>query len=197
MRLWVTALVFLFVGGLLVWLAAARVGEAWPRSTVSVGGMVSEVETAAGAGGWGRTTFRLDGHAHRFELSPEFLSTPTAGHLADAGHVIVDYDSFARIRAGERTQFEPVYIVTGLAVDGRVYFTPLMYQASVFFLALLFAVPGSVAFGVGTMWIYCLSGNPYWRPRPWSWRRARARAIAFAASTVRDPRKTASGEWLH
>ena len=192
MRLWVTALVFLCVGGLLVWLAVVRVGEAWPRSMDSASGAVSTVESGALAGGAGRTVFRLEGSAQRFELSPMFLTYPTAGHLADAGRVSVEYDSHERIRG-----FEPVYVVTGLTVDGRVYFTPSMYRAIVVFWALFLALPGSVAFAIGTLWIYRLSGNPYWRPRPWKLRFARPRAFAFAAASMRDPRKTANGEWLH
>jgi hypothetical protein len=192
MRLWVTALVFLCVGGLLVWLAAARVGEAWPRSTAFVSGAVSSVEGGALAGGGGRMVFRLEGQEQRFELSPMFLAYPTAGHLADAGRVSVDYDSRERIHGSE-----PVYVVTGLTVDGRVFFTPSMYWASIVLWALFLALPGGVAFALGTLWIYRLSGNPYWRPSKWNLRFARPRAFAFAAPSLRDPRKTASGEWLH
>ena len=192
MRLWATALVFLCVGGLLVWLAVARVGEAWPRSTASVSGAVSAVESGALAGGAGRMVFRLEGQDVRFELSPMVLAYPTAGHLADAGEVSVEYDSHARNRGSES-----VYVVTGLMVDGRVFFTSSMYRAIVALWALFLALPGSVAFAVGTLWIYRLSGNPYWRPRPLRLRFARSRAFAFAAPSFRDSRKTANGEWLH
>lgn len=194
MRLWFTALIFLCTGGLLAWAGGVHFADAWPRSTASLGGRAAGVETGALAGGEGRTLFSLVGSVQRFELAPVAIEIPTAGQLADAGRVAIDFDERTRERVGGAG---PVNIVTGLAVDGRVYFTPLAYKASVLFWALLFVVPGLAMFGVGTVWIYRLSGNRYWRPRPWSWRRVQARAVAFAASATRDRRKTATGEWLH
>jgi hypothetical protein len=197
MRLWVTALALVGVGGWLVWLGAAQINDAWPRSLSTVSGAVAEVEPGVLAAGGGRTTFKLKGHAHRFELPPPSSSYPTAGQLADAGQVSVDYDQQVRIRAGSRRQYEPVYVVTGLAVDGRVYFTPVTYRLMVALWALALTVPGGVAFGCGATWIYRLSRNRHWRPRPWRLRTGYARVRALAASAVRDRRKTADGEWLH
>jgi hypothetical protein len=194
MRLWLTALVYLCAGGALAWIGAVRFADAWPRSTASVAGQVSVVETGALAGGAGRMLLSLEGTARRFELAPLAPEVPTAGQLADAGRVFIDYDEHVRVRA---TGAQPVNIVTGLSVDGRVYFTQFAYKTSVVVWALLFVVPGLAMFGLGTAWIYRLSGDRYWRPRPWSWRRAQARVASFAASATPDRRKTASGEWLH
>jgi hypothetical protein len=194
MRLWLTALAYLCAGGALAWIGAARLADAWPRSTGSVSGPVSGIESGALAGGAGRMLLTVEGSARRFELAPVVPGLPTAGQLADAGRVSIDFDKQARERNGG---VGPVHIVTGLSADGRVVFTPLAYRTSVAVWALLFVVPGSAMFGLGTAWIYRLSGNRYWQPRPWSWRRAQARAMAFAASATRDRRKTANGEWLH
>jgi hypothetical protein len=199
MRLWVTALVFIGVGLWLAWLGAAQLADAWPRSTRTVGGSVSDVETRAFGGGAGRLVFRLEGRAQRLELTSPSLPYPTAGQLADSGRVTIDYDTSVRIRTNDRsdTQYVPVYVVTGLAVDGRVYFTTGMYRLMVVFWALVLSVPGGMALGLGAVWIYRLSRNPQWRPLPWRWRGNYARALVFAAPAARDPRKTADGHWLH
>jgi hypothetical protein len=196
MRLGLTALVLLGLGALLSWTGAARLVDAWPGPMASVEGAVGEVEAGALTGAEGRTVFRLKDQLPAFELGLLPLAYPTPGHLADSGRVKVDYDTKARIRnAGPRKYL--VYAVTGLEVDGRVYFSPGQYWTAVAFGVLILALPGAIAICVGGVWAYRLSRNPRWRPRPWRWRRSAAPSYAYGVPSVRDPRKTAGGEWLH
>jgi hypothetical protein len=216
MRLWVSTFVFVGVGALLLWLGAAELDNAWPRSMRSIYGHVAEVDARVVVGYAGReprVAVRLQQLGARFEFTSTILPHPTAGALMDAGRIAIDYDGKFRVRpnparntgscANElRTkpptarplnrpceQYEVFYVVTGLTVDGRVYFTPTHYKLLTALWALIVLVPGGVMFGFGARWLYRLV-----RPRlPL----AVTVQHAVASAATRDPRKTADGQWLH
>ena len=215
MRLWVSAFVFLGGGALLLWLAAGQLDAAWPRSVRTISGDVATVDTRVIAGATGRESryvVQLEGRAQRFELASFILPRPTAGALIDAGRVTIDYDTKVRIRANDRSlgscamkrqakavaasgdrscaQYEALYVVAGLAVDGRVYFTPWTYRLVTASSALIVLVPGAVMFGLGALWLYRLLGSASLRATPGGASRAQL-------AVARDPRKTADGQWLH
>ena len=226
MRLKVSTSVFLGAGALLLWLAAGQLDAAWPRASHTISGAVAEVDTRVVAGGRDRESrlvIRLEGHAKRFELAATMLRHLSPGGLLDAGRVTIDYDDTALIRAnkgalgscemvrrtktatgmvrdgGACAQYEALYVVTGLAVDGRVYFTPGMYRAAMALSALIVLVPGALLFGIGAMWLYRIWRNPDWRPRARGprMRRAYGAALSFTAAGAGDRWKTADGHWLH
>jgi len=188
MRSWVSALLFLGVGALLSWLGAARFDAAWPGASRSLSGRVADADTRVVADGIGRTqvsAIRFDGRADEFRLVLPLLPRPAPGQLIDAARVTIDYDGTPR---------DGAFVVTGLTVDGRVYFTPVVYRLMSTLPVLIVLVPGLLMLGAGAGRLYRLCGFPLRRakvrpPRP---RRAFAPVLVYSSSA---PRKTADGEW--
>jgi hypothetical protein len=198
MRVWVSTFFFLGVGALLLFIGVLQAGAAWPHASHSVAGDAVNVDTALG--GLGRPAhfvMTLKDKADRFALVSLMLPHPTAGQLIDAAQVRIDYDTQAQLTA--EGGGGSIYAVTGLTVDGRVYFTPRGYELMIALSALVVLLPGGVMFGVGLLWLSRLRVDPRWQPlsmrvnalRPY------APVLSLAGPSLRDPRKTADGHWLH
>jgi hypothetical protein len=206
MRLWISAIVLVGAGGLLVWLGARQLDDAWPRSVRTISGHVADVDARVIAGAWGREPrfgIRLENLGARFEVETQILPRPTAAALMDAATVSIEYDGQVRVRPNPtgQTQYEPYYVVTGLTVDGRVFFATSTYRVMTVLWALLAGVPGVIMLGVGATWLYRLFrfGHIYRLQGRllFSTSFARGRRLTASSEPPRDRRKTSDGQWLH
>ncbi|MCE9523880.1 MAG: hypothetical protein K8S25_15795 [Alphaproteobacteria bacterium] len=192
MRLWISALLFLSIGGLLSWLGAERFDSGWPRATQSFSGDVIEVDTHVVAEDFGRTrvsAFRFQGRPETFVIVSPLLARPTAGQLIDAARVTIDYADTATGGA---------YVVAGIEVDGRVYFTTELYRLMVVLSVLIVLVPGLALLGVGAMWMYQLCCQPI-EPAdeyPDPVRRTFKPVLVYSSSSPHDARTAAVEDWL-